>query len=65
MVLQMKVEVINFRKSQDIALLWLDCFITKFQNKRLGNLIDPPLGRIGLNAYLISVERDCNGCAQL
>ena len=23
----MKVEAINFRKSQEILLLWLDCFI--------------------------------------
>ena len=27
MVLQMKVEAVNFRKSQEISLLWLDCFI--------------------------------------
>ena len=34
MVLQMKVEAVNFRKSQEISLLWLDCFITKFRNKQ-------------------------------
>ena len=51
MALQMKVEAVNFRKSQEISLLWLDCFITKFRNKRRGGeLIDPPLGRIGLTA---------------
>ena len=33
MVLQMKVEAVNFSKSQEISLLWLDCFITKFWNK--------------------------------
>ena len=36
MVLQMKVEAVNFRKSQEISLLWLDCYITKFRNKPRG-----------------------------
>ena len=51
MVLKMKVKVVNFRKSQEISLLWLDCFITKFRNKWRGELIDPPLGQIGLKRY--------------
>ena len=51
MVLQMKVEAVNFRKSQEISLLWLDCFITKFQNKRRGGANRSPLGLIGLKLH--------------
>ena len=40
----MKVEAVNFRKSQEIWLLWLDCFITKFQNKRRGGANRSPPG---------------------
>ena len=42
MVLQMKVEAVNFRKSQEILLLWLDCFITKFPNKQMGGANQSP-----------------------
>ena len=51
MVLQMKVEAVNFRKSQEISLLWLDCFITKFQNKLRGGANRSPPGpnRVNVN----------------
>ena len=43
MVLQMKVEAVNFRKSQEILLLWFDNFIAKFRNKwREGANRSPP-----------------------
>ena len=44
MVLKMKVEAVNFRKSQEISLLWLDCFTTKFRNKRRGGANRSPPG---------------------
>ena len=56
MALQMKVEVVNFRKSQVILWLWFDCFITKFRNKWRGELIDPPLGRIGLRVCVLIAD---------
>ena len=53
MVLQMKVEAVNFRKSQEISLLWLDCFITKFRNKQIwvGEVINPHQSQIGLKLF--------------
>ena len=55
MVLHMKVEAVNFRKSQEISLLCLDCFITKFRNKRRGggeaNRSLPGPNRFKTNSY--------------
>ena len=53
MVLQIKVETVNFWKSQQISLLWLDCFITKFRNKRRDGANRSPLGRIGLTEFVL------------
>ena len=44
MVLKMKVEAVNFWKSKEISLLWLDCFITEFRNKRRGGANRSPPG---------------------
>ena len=44
MVLQMKVEAVNFRKSQEISLPWLDCFLTKLKNERRGGANRSPSG---------------------
>ena len=47
MVLQMKLEAVNFRKDQEISLLFLDCFITKFREKLRGSLsISPGPNRV-------------------
>ena len=56
-----KVEAVNFRKGQEIWLLWLDCFITKFRNKWKRGANRSPLGRIGfmhitLFLYNLSVK---------
>ena len=58
MVLQMKVEAVNFRKSQEISLLWFDCFITKFENERRGRANRSPLGRIGLRAAVVQSRQN-------
>ena len=58
MVLQMKVEAVNFRKSQEIWLLWLDCFITKFQNKWRGGANRSPPGPNRVKGLLPSTTKN-------
>ena len=48
MVLQMKVEAVNFRKNQEISLSWLDSSLQNFEINKRGGANRSPLGRIGL-----------------